>query len=230
MTPPDPDDTRPDPTRPDAARDTARSGSEGPAPSDRAHEGRDGRPGLPEDVDAAFASIVADWAAAGAPRWPDELPDVAGPARGDGTDRRDDGPSSGLGTATPPGGQDLGPRGTDAPVVPPTPPSPRPESRVRRDGPPGPPAARPTPPPEDEHFVPPEPPPLPRLGLSSLLGLGLLVVGVVLLAVPGLLGGPVGLGIVPGLLAMTAGLGWLVFGLRRGRDEGSSGSDDGAVL
>jgi hypothetical protein len=78
--------------------------------------------------------------------------------------------------------------------------------------------------------VPPEPPPLPRLGLSSLLGLALLVVGVVLLAVPGLLGGPVGLGIVPGLLAMTAGLGWLVFGLRRGRDEGPADTDDGAVL
>ena len=79
--------------------------------------------------------------------------------------------------------------------------------------------------------MPPEPPPLPRLGMSSLLGLGLLIVGVVLLAVPGLLGGPVGLGIVPGLLAMTAGLGWLVFGLRRGRDAGAGdGSDDGAIL
>ncbi|HSK58538.1 MAG TPA: hypothetical protein VK935_05730, partial [Actinomycetospora sp.] len=177
-------------------------------------------------VDAAFAAIVADWAAAGAPRWPDEqLPDLRAPGRDD------DGPSSGLGTATPPGGQDR----VDGP---PAAPAPRPESRTSRSErptrptPPAPPTppVRPAPP-EDEHFVPPEPPPLPRLGLSSLLGLGLLVVGVVLLAVPGLLGGPVGLGIVPGLLAMTAGLGWLVFGLRRGRDEGPAADpDDGAVL
>jgi hypothetical protein len=80
----------------------------------------------------------------------------------------------------------------------------------------------------DDHYVPPDPPPLPRLGLSSLLGLALLVVGVVLLAVPGLLGGPIGLGIVPGLLAMTAGLGWLVFGLRRPRED--DGADGGGVL
>ncbi|PVZ08947.1 hypothetical protein [Actinomycetospora cinnamomea] len=225
MTPPDPDDTRPDPGpdsgRPDSARpDTARSqsGSEPTGPDDSR------RPGLPDDIDAAFASIVADWAAAGAPRWPDEPfdPDV----------RREDGPSSGLGTATPPGGAELGSQGTDLSPAPPAPPAPRPQGEVRPTPPvpPKPPAARPTPPPEDEHFVPPEPPPLPRLGLSSMLGLGMLVIGVVLLAVPGLLGGPVGLGIVPGLLAMTAGLGWLVFGLRRGRDEGTHGSDDGAVL
>jgi hypothetical protein len=219
MTPPDPDEIHPDPTRPESARPDTASSQDGTPAADHGPE-RD--PGLPDDVDAAFAAIVADWAAAGAPRWPDELPDLRAPGR-------DDGPSSGLGTATPPGGQDL-PRPED---VPPAPPAPRPESRTSRPErttpPPAPP--RPAPPAEDEHYVPPEPPPLPRLGLSSLLGLALLVVGVVLLAVPGLLGGPVGLGIVPGLLAMTAGLGWLVFGLRRGRDEGpAADTDDGAVL
>jgi hypothetical protein len=189
MTAPDPDATGPDGVRPDPTG---------------AH-----RPDLPADVDAAFASIVADWAADGAPRWPDEAsgPELPGPSQ----TRADDAPSSGLGTATPPGGQQR----PDA-----VRPQPDPADGHRRHVPPV--------PPEDEHFVPPEPPPLPRLGLSSLLGLALLVVGVVLLAVPGLLGGPIGLGIVPGLLAMTAGLGWLVFGLRRGR--GSDGSDDGAIL
>jgi len=218
MTPPEPDETHPDPTRPETARpDTASSQEDGTHPADHEPERH---PGIPDDVDAAFAAIVADWAAAGAPRWPDELPDLRAPGRDD------DGPSSGVGTATPPGGQDR----VDAPPATPTP---RPESRTSRSERPTPPRppTRPVPPAEDEHYVPPEPPPLPRLGLSSLLGLALLVVGVVLLAVPGLLGGPVGLGIVPGLLAMTAGLGWLVFGLRRGRDEGpATDPDDGAIL
>ncbi|GAA4808256.1 hypothetical protein GCM10023200_52560 [Actinomycetospora chlora] len=199
-----------DPTGPEQAH---------PDPAGR-DAGGSRRPELPPDVDAAFASIVADWAADGAPQWPDEWrddlvhPDDRAPARDD------DGPSSGLGTQTPPGGQATtrdvpgrqAPRpGTDPRVDPPVP-------EARRNPP-----ARPA---EDEHYVPPEPPPLPKLGLSSLLGIGLLIVGVVLLAVPGLIGGPIGLGIVPGLLAMTAGLGWLVFGLRRGRGS----DDDGAVL
>ncbi|MEJ2861866.1 hypothetical protein [Actinomycetospora flava] len=204
MTAPDPDATGPDGVRPDNA-------------------GR--RPDLPEDIDAAFASIVADWAADDAPRWPDD--DVPGHPELPRTPeaRTDDGTSSGLGTA---------PRRSASPDMPrpdtPRPDTPRPAARPRVD-----PVAEghrrhvPPTPPEDEHYVPPEPPPLPRLGLSSLLGLALLVVGVVLLAVPGLLGGPVGLGIVPGLLAMTAGLGWLVFGLRRHR-EPEDGPDDGAIL
>ena len=84
--------------------------------------------------------------------------------------------------------------------------------------------------PADEHFLPPEPPPLPRLGLSSLAGIGLLVIGVVLLAVPSLLGASLALGIVPGLLAMTAGLGWLVLGMRRANEDSDDDPDGGAVL
>ncbi|CAA9287198.1 MAG: hypothetical protein AVDCRST_MAG54-4137, partial [uncultured Actinomycetospora sp.] len=100
MTPPDPDEIRPDPTRPESARPDTASSQDG-TPAD--HEPQ-GHPGLPDDVDAAFAAIVADRAAAGAPHWPDDLPDLRAPGRDD------DGPSSGLGTATPPGGQqDLGP-------------------------------------------------------------------------------------------------------------------------
>lgn len=215
MSAPDPDSV--DPARPDPARpDTA-----GPAGPEGRGPDASRRPDLPDDVDAAFASIVADWAATGAPRWPDEISDAPeAPGTPEAPEARTDGPSSGLGTATPPHG-----------ARPPAPEPPSPGARRRPEPPAGPaPGQRPTPPrpPEDEHFVPPEPPPLPRLGLSSLLGLALLVVGVVLLAVPGLLGGPVGLGIIPGLLAMTAGLGWLVFGLRRGREP--EGPDDGAVL
>jgi hypothetical protein len=201
-----------DPTGPEQAH---------PDPAGR-DAGGSRRPELPADVDAAFASIVADWAADGSPQWPD---DTASGDDGRPRARDDDGPSSGLGTQTPPGGRpttrDVPGRQAPRPGAGPHIDPPVPEARRN-------PPARPA---EDEHFVPPEPPPLPKLGLSSLLGIGLLVVGVVLLAVPGLLGGPIGLGIVPGLLAMTAGLGWLVFGLRRGRDHGdAAGPDDGAIL
>jgi hypothetical protein len=202
MTTPDPEDSRPDTPRPDTAP------SDMPATSGPVPDAVRRRAELPGDVDAAFAAIVADWIAADAPRWPqDPLTDAAAT----------EGPITGIGTTTPPEGHptlDPGPTPATPPLGPP-----RPRDAVTDPGPV--PAA-------DEHYLPPEPPPLPRLGLSSLLGLALLVVGVVLLAVPGLLGGPIGLGIVPGLLAMTAGLGWLVFGLRRPRED--DGADDGGVL
>lgn len=219
--------------------------SESEDPADRPESGGarpgDHRPGdspvarraeLPGDVDAAFAAIVADWAAAGAPHWPgqdDGAPGTdprSGRPRDRGHDERpDDGPSSGVGTATPPQGLDRTGRDVPPPAVP-GPPGPRGADHVE------PPAHRPHPPaPADEEFVPPEPPPLPRPRFGAVLGLVLLVLGVVLLAVPGLLGAPIGLGIVPGLLAMTAGLGWLVLGLRRTRDDrDGDGPDDGAVV
>lgn len=180
---------------------------------------------LPDDVDAAFAAIVAGWAADGAPRWPVEpVADPSDRARPD-----DDGPSSGLGTATPPAGHPAvgdTPAARPAPRVPP-----EPGDDPRAEPPPHPHRPHPAPDPEaEEHFVPPEPPPMPRLSLSSLAGIALLVVGVVLLAVPSLLGGSIALGIVPGLLAMTAGLGWLVFGLRRPQERDGDEPDDGAVL
>ena len=153
MSSPDPEET-PRPETPRRSDDAARSPGSADA---RRFE-------LPEDIDAAFAAIVAEWAGTDAPRWPQ---------------------------------------------VPP----------ARRDAP-------------DEHFVPPEPPPLPRIGLSSLLGLLLLVAGVVLLALPALAGGGLaGFGIVPGLLAMAAGLGWLVVGMRRSSDDDrTAGPDEGGTL
>ncbi len=217
MSSPDPEDT-PRPETPRRSEDVPRSPGSADA---RRFE-------LPEDVDAAFAAIVAEWAGSDAPRWPE----VDG-----------DGPSSGIGLATPPQGQpeahperrpgDLFAEGPDAPTIPPDTTRARPR-RPEADGPP--PAWReptsgptdPTRPGPADHFVPPEPPPLPRIGMSSLLGLLLLVVGVVLLALPALVGGELaGLGIVPGLLAMAAGLGWLVVGMRRSSDDdgGSSGRD-----
>ena len=180
-----------------------------------------GRVELPTDVDAAFAAIVAGWTDE-TPRWPsdDDEEENDGPAPGE--------RPSGVGLATPPGGTPEAPR-------PPTASRPAPDDAPATGGSGGPTGtggtARPRgprdhePPVVDEHFVPPEPPPLPRLGMSSLLGLLLLVVGVVLLAVPGIVGASVGLGIVPGLLAMTAGLGWLVLGMRRSSERDGDGPD-----
>jgi hypothetical protein len=215
MSSPDPEDT----TRPETPRrsDDVPSGSAGA----RRFE-------LPEDVDAEFAAIVAEWAGTDAPRWPDG-----------------DGSTSGVGLATPPQGQpeahperrpgDLFAEGpaTPSPTLPPEAPRTRPR-RPDASVPPSPRRApdtgRPEPAGRDEHFVPPEPPPLPRIGFSSLLGLLLLVVGVVLLALPALVGGGLaGFGLVPGLLAMAAGLGWLVVGMRRPSDD-PAGPDDGGTL
>lgn len=84
---------------------------------------------------------------------------------------------------------------------------------------------------EDEHFVPPEPPPLPRLGPPALVGLVMLALGVTLAVAPGWIGISPTYGLPLGLVVLACGLGWLVLRLwpdspaRRGRDD-----DDGAVI
>jgi hypothetical protein len=84
---------------------------------------------------------------------------------------------------------------------------------------------------EDEHFVPPEPPPLPRLGPPAAVGITLIVLGIVLIAAPGWIGVPELYGVPLGLVSIASGLGWLVLRLwpdhsAEDRDEG----DDGAIL
>ena len=85
---------------------------------------------------------------------------------------------------------------------------------------------------DDEHFLPPEPPPLPRIGPPALVGLVLLTLGLVLVVAPGWLGIPEPYGLPLGLIGMAAGLGWLV--LRLWPDPPVTGDgpadDDGAVL
>jgi hypothetical protein len=85
---------------------------------------------------------------------------------------------------------------------------------------------------DEEHFVPPEPPPLPRLGPPAMVGLVLLALGLVLIVAPGWVGIPEPYGLPLGLLGLAAGLGWLV--LRLWPDPPSSGQadgeDDGAVV
>ncbi len=117
----------------------------------------------------------------------------------------------------------------DAPAASDDPAEPAPEEP---DAPAGPAAVHrpPTGPPDpaDDHFVPPEPPPLPRLGPPAAVGLGLLTLGVVLVTTPGWVGVSTVYGLPLGLLTLAAGLGWLV--LRLWPSPPDDGDDDGARL
>ncbi len=90
----------------------------------------------------------------------------------------------------------------------------------------------------EDHFVPPEPPPLPRLGPPILVGLMLIVLGLVLVTFPGWVGVPQVYGLPLGLVAIASGLGWLVLRLWPDSSDGSppiylddpDDPDGGAVL
>lgn len=84
----------------------------------------------------------------------------------------------------------------------------------------------------DDHFVPPEPPPIPRIGRAAAVGVALLGVGLLLVIAPELVGIADGTGLTLGLLTLAGGLGWLV--LRSWSSDpppgDGDGEDDGAVL
>ncbi|MBN9100365.1 MULTISPECIES: hypothetical protein [unclassified Pseudonocardia] len=159
-----------------------------------------------------FDAIVAGWRADGdVPRWPDE-PDGEHPEPGDPR----------LDVALDTEVERLAAPLFDPPATPPPAASPEPASIE----------------PEDEHFVPPEPPPLPRIGPPALVGLTLIVLGIVLIAAPGWIGVPTPYGVPLGLVSIASGLGWLVLRLWPDHSDHSDGSyddgldedDDGAVL
>jgi hypothetical protein len=81
-----------------------------------------------------------------------------------------------------------------------------------------------------EHFVPPEPPPLPRIGPPAVVGFALLALGLVLVTVPGWVGVPSVYGLPLGLLALASGLGWLVLRLWPGPPDERDADDDGAQV
>jgi hypothetical protein len=81
-----------------------------------------------------------------------------------------------------------------------------------------------------EHFVPPEPPPLPRIGPPALVGFALLLLGLTLVTGPGLVGISDVYGLPLGLLALAAGLGWLVLRLWPAPPDERGEDDDGAQL
>lgn len=81
----------------------------------------------------------------------------------------------------------------------------------------------------DEHFEPPEPPPLPTLRPRTVGALLMIGFGGFLLFAPGVVGLAQSVGTPLSLLALAGGIGWLAFGLRSGPPP-DSGWDDGAQL
>jgi hypothetical protein len=80
-----------------------------------------------------------------------------------------------------------------------------------------------------DHFVPPEPPPLPRIGPPALVGFALLALGLTLVTAPEIVGVSSVYGLPLGLLALASGLGWLVLRLWPGPPDDLD-DDDGAQL
>ncbi len=81
---------------------------------------------------------------------------------------------------------------------------------------------------EEEHFVPPEPPPLPIPRPATFLGVGIVVLGVLVLLIPGLAGIATTVKLPLGLVLISAGIGWLLFRLRH--SPPSDSDDDGAQV
>lgn len=149
----------------------------------------------------AFDAIVSGWQREGAvPQWPADDTDPLGPL--------DDHPAA------------------DDPALPADDPEPSDASGV----PVRPSPTTATPDPAEDHFVPPEPPPLPRLGPPAIVGLALIALGLVLAIVPHWLGVPDTYGLPLGLVALAAGLGWLVLRLWPTPPPPGHDGDDGAVL
>jgi hypothetical protein len=168
----------------------------------------------PDDVDAAFAEIVAGLARDGvAPDWPAEH------------DEPNEPPAGHTPTATALSGR---PSGSELDSL--TGECPQPSEALTGPDQPAKSTRGPDQPrSEDEHFVPPPPPPLPRLRRGTVLGLALLLLGLLLLVAPGLLGLTSTIGTPLALIAVTGGIGWLVLRMRQGPPP-DSGWDDGAQL
>jgi hypothetical protein len=81
---------------------------------------------------------------------------------------------------------------------------------------------------DDEHFEPPPPPPYPRLSRNTVLAVLLLLLGILLMAVPQVIGMDDRTGLTLGVLSVLGGGALLVLRMREARDE--DGPDDGAVV
>ncbi|MCP2165324.1 hypothetical protein [Goodfellowiella coeruleoviolacea] len=82
---------------------------------------------------------------------------------------------------------------------------------------------------DDEHFVPPDPPPLPPMRTGTIAALALVALGILLLVAPSLLGLASSAATPLALISMSAGIGLLVLRMRQGPPP-DSGWDDGAQV
>jgi hypothetical protein len=161
-------------------------------------------PDRPEDVDAAFAEIVAGWEREGVGSQPPDLDEPAGDSSqpASGSDDRD-GPSTPARQASPP---PAAWRGSD----------------TEWDWSWG---------TDEEHYVPPEPPPLPKLRPLTIVALVLVVVALVLLIVPGLIGLQPRIATPIALIALTSGGVMLLLRVRKTpKPPNDDGRADGAQI
>ncbi|WP_031467697.1 hypothetical protein [Sciscionella sediminilitoris] len=79
---------------------------------------------------------------------------------------------------------------------------------------------------DDEHYEPPEPPPVPRPHAATIVALVLIAIAILLFAAPNLLGISSSAAIPLGAVAAVGAAGLLLFRLRSGPPPGSPGSDD----
>jgi hypothetical protein len=78
---------------------------------------------------------------------------------------------------------------------------------------------------DEDHYVPPEPPPFPVLRPGTIAALMLFVLGIVLLIAPGVFGMEARIGTPLALVALCTGVGWLVLRMRT-----TPPPDDGAQV
>lgn len=153
----------------------------------------------PQDVDATFAAIVADLRAEGVGEFADESVES----------RPEKAP----------------PAETEQPEQPEQPESPWRgggtgwEDTVLGNDPAG----------EDEHYVPPEPPPLPRPGKGAFIVLLFFVIGLFLLIAPGLIGITASLGTPLGILALATAIALLLLRVKQGPPDGADPSNGAQV-
>jgi hypothetical protein len=81
---------------------------------------------------------------------------------------------------------------------------------------------------DEEHFVPPEPPPLPRLAAPTVGAMSLLAVSILLLGLGGQIGLANDLTLLLGVLGVLTGAWMLIMRLRERRDDDED--DDGAIV
>ncbi len=159
----------------------------------------------PEDVDATFAAIVADLRAEGVGEFDDEQAGPVEPVeRQPPADLADKGgapPAAETGSSSWRGGGRAW------------------EDTVLGDDPAG----------DTEHFVPPEPPPLPRPGKGAIIVLLFFLIGLFLLIAPGLIGVSAALGTPLGILALASALALALLRVKQGPPDGADPSNGAQV-
>lgn len=168
---------------------------------------RHGGPDGPEDVDAAFAEIIADLEREGFGSALLDEPDEPTPSPEPAPEKKDPPADGGPDTEQLPATRPATWRGTET------------EWDWSWES-------------DDEHYVPPEPPPLPRLRPITILAIILLVIGLVLMVVPGLFGLVPRLGTPIALVAIGAGIVLLLLRIKNdpSRDRGEDDDDNGAQI